>query len=51
MLKFRPFPCKEQGVPHVGPGTVRACRALLEPAGPRGSDGALMLRINKRRVG
>ena len=39
---FAPFAfrVRKQGVPHVGPGTVRACRALLEPAGPRGSDGA-----------
>ena len=37
---FAPFRVRKQGVPHVGPGTVRACRALLEPAGPRGSDGA-----------
>ena len=41
MLKFRPVSEKGNKVcPHVGPGTVRACRALLEPAGPRGSDGA-----------
>ena len=37
---FAPFRVRKQGVPDVGPGTVRACRALLEPAGPRGSDGA-----------